>query len=85
MLKQVEDMNKQIKKNIRTDRQMYFNHGLNFKSDPKSSWRKISELLGQNKNLAPSEIKILNERNETEIISDPLKMANAFNSFFRNK
>ena len=38
-----------------------------------------------NKNLAPTIIKKTNEKGETEMVTNPQKLANMFNSFFRKK
>ena len=58
---------------------------MDLKADPRGAWRKVNELFGKNKNLAPSEVQLPNSNGKIETTSDPLQMANGFNDFFREK
>ena len=51
-------MGKLIKKAIKYDKNQYFNEHINYKMDPSTSWKRVNELLGIQKNNGPTEIKI---------------------------
>ena len=53
--------------------------------DISTAWKTANELLGNKKNLAPTAIKEVGENGETEIVTNPQKLANLFNNFFRRK
>ena len=42
-------------------------------------------ILGANDNLAPTAIKKADDKGNTEMVTNPKKLANMFNNFFRNK
>ena len=42
-------------------------------------------MMGNNKNLASTAIKMKNEKGEEEIITNPLRLSIMFNNFFRKK
>ena len=76
---------REIKKALSEDEREYFSKDFGEISNPANAWKTAKVILGVNSSLAPTVIKSKNEKGETEIITNPLKMANIFNNFFRQK
>ena len=76
---------KEIKKALTVDKDNYFQKDFGEHIDPSTSWRAVKMILGQNNNLAPTVIKNKNEIGEIELVSNPKKLANLFNHYFREK
>ena len=84
-LKEPKSLSKKIKKGIKADRKRYFNDDINAKLDPASAWKRANQYLGIQKCLSPTEITITNNTGVNQIISDPLLMADKFNTYLRTK
>ena len=54
-------------------------------TDSSTAWKTAKVILGMNNNLSPTVIKKKNEHGDVEMITNPLKMANLFNQYFREK
>ena len=76
---------KEIKKALENDKKEYFAKDFGEKVDPATAWRAANEIMGQNKNLAPTAIKQTDDKGETEIVTNPKKLADMFNTFFKRK
>ena len=85
LAKEVRAISKEIVKSIKKDEKEYFENGLSDKVDVSTAWKTANELLGNQKNLAPTAIKEVGENGVTEIVKNPEKLATLFNKFFRNK
>ena len=65
----------------KNDREDYSHRTLdNRNTSVQIMWNSVKNLLGQNKNLAPTKLKI-----NGDIISNPKELANLFNGIFVNK
>ena len=76
---------KEIKKAFKIDEKKCYEGEFGEKIDPTSAWRTANEIMGNNKNLAPTAIKVANKKGETEIVTNLEKMSEHFNQFFRKK
>ena len=83
--KEFKKKGKLIKKALKEDEKKYFQKDFGEKMDVSSAWRTARNILGQNMNLAPTAIKATNEDGEFEMVTNPKKLANMFNNFFRRK
>ena len=54
-------------------------------TDTSKAWRTAKVILGMNKSLTPTTIKTKNENDELETVTNPTKLANMFNQFFKQK
>ena len=78
-------LGKKIKKNIKDDEIKYHEKDFKENFDVKNAWRAANNIMGTNKNLAPTAIKATDENGETELVTNPRKLAGMFNNFFRDK
>ena len=85
LAKEVKHISKEIVKSIKKDEREYFENGMNDKVDISTAWKTANELLGNNKNLAPTAIKVVEKNGVNEIVTNPQRLANMFNKFFRDK
>ena len=85
LMSEAKRLGKEIKKNIKKDEKMYYNTKFNENVDIKTAWSTANEILGTNKNLAPTGIKTTNAKGEEEFVTNPRKLAGMFNDFFKNK
>ena len=53
--------------------------------DLSSAWRTARVILGENNNLAQTAIKAKSENGDVEMVTNPKRLANIFNNFFRKK
>ena len=53
--------------------------------DLKTSWKRVNDVLGSQKNNSPTELKIHNAQGQADFISDPMKLASELNNYFRSK
>ena len=53
--------------------------------DPATSWKRVNDFLGIQRNSSPTEIKIKNNEGHIESITEPMKLATEFNQYFRQK
>jgi hypothetical protein len=85
LAKEVKQKSKEIEKAIQNDEQEYFKAGLGDKVDVSTAWKTANEILGNNKNPAPTAIREVGNDGQTETVTNPLKLATMFNQFFREK
>ena len=85
LAKEVKQKSKEIDKAIQNDEQEYFKAGLGDRVDVSTALKTANEILGNNKNLAPTAIKEVGKDGQTETVTNPLKLATMFNEFFRKK
>ena len=78
-------LSKEIKRLLKVDEREYYMKDFGEKIDPIVAWRTANEIMGNNKNLAPTAIKEMDENGEPTIITNPQKLAEMFNNFFRSK
>ena len=83
--KEVKKMGKKIKKAVIEDELEFYKKDFGETANSSSAWRTAKEILGINHNLSPTVIKKRNENGEVELVTNPLKLANMFNKFFRKK
>ena len=83
--KEAKRIGREIKKSLVNDEKEYYKNKLGEKVDIATAWRTVDEIMGSSKNLAPSAIKQVDEKGETEMITNPKKLAENFNLFFRKK
>ena len=67
------------------DKIQYYSKDFGEKLDSSSSWQTARVILGDNNNLAPTAIRNTSENGEVEIVTNPKRLANIFNHFFRKK
>ena len=53
--------------------------------DISTAWKTVKVVLGENRNLAPTAIKTVLDNGEVDVVTNPKKLANLFNNFFRRK
>ena len=71
----------EVKDSLKKDRQQYSNKILDGKNKTsKEMWNSVKDILGLNKNLAPTQLKI-----NGEIENNPDVLDNAFNNIFVDK
>ena len=78
-------LGKEIKKAILEDEKRYYEKDFGDNVDVTTAWRTANEIMGSNKNLAPTAIKTVNEKGETEFETSPRKLSEIFNKFFVEK
>ena len=83
--KKAKKKGKEIKKALKEDEKIYYEKDFGENMDASTAWRTVKVVLGDNNNLAPTAIKTTSEKGEVEIVSNPKKLANLFNNFFRSK
>ena len=83
--KESKKKGKEIKKAVIEDEKEYFKKDFGDNSDTSRAWRTAKEILGVNKNLAPTVIKKKDENGDIEMVKNPQKLATMFNQFFRKK
>ena len=77
-----KDHDKEVKKDIVNAKKMYYNRIFDtYRSDMKKTWKTINETLGRNKFI--SEITSTFPHDDLEL-TDPIEIANAFNTHFAN-
>ena len=77
-----KDHDKEVKKDIVNAKKRYYNRIFDtYKSDMKKTWKTINETLSRNKFI--SELSSTFLRNDLEL-TDPIEIANAFNTYFAN-
>ena len=76
---------REIKKAMAEDKIQYYSKDFGEKLDSSSSWQTARVILGENNNLAPTAIRNTSENGEVEIVTNPKRLANIFNHFFRKK
>ena len=76
---------KEVKKAVAKDEKEFYERGFDYKMDSTKAWRTANELLGTVKNLSPTAIKHQKDGDKSpEMVTNPLKMANIFNKYFKN-
>ena len=83
--KQFKKLGKLIKKGLKEDEKEYFKKDFGEQMDLSSTWRTARVILGQNNNLAPTAIKTTSDKGDVEIVTNPKRLANLFNTFIRRK
>ena len=83
--KEYKKKGKEIKKALTEDEHEYFRKDFGDNSDPSTAWKSAKVILKMNNNLAPTVIKNKNNNGEIDLVTNPLKMANIFNQYFRKK
>ena len=83
--KEYKKKGKAIKKAIGEDEREYYGKDFGDNSDSSTAWKTAKVILGMNNNLAPTVIKKKNEHGEVDMVTNPIKMANLFNQYFRKK
>ena len=85
LAREIKQISMEIIKAIHKDEKDYYEAGLSDKVDVSTAWKTANELLGNKQNLSPSAIKEAGKDGRPESISDPQKIAEIFNQFFRRK
>ena len=80
-----EDLGKEIKKSIVVDEKEYYAKDFGDTQDTAKAWRTAKVLLGMNKNLTPTSIKNKDEDGQLEYVTNPQKLADMFNQYFKSK
>ena len=80
-----KSLGKEIKKAVLNDEKEYFKKDFGDKEDTSKAWRTAKVIMGMNKNLMPTSIKRQGENGELEIVTNPLKLAQMFNTYFKSK
>ena len=70
--KKVKRLSKEIAKAIKNDEKEYYETGLNDKVDISTAWKTANELLGNKKNLAPTDIKKVGKDGNIETLNSLL-------------
>ena len=83
--KKFKKKGKDIKKSLKEDEKKYYERDFGETMNPSSAWRTARVILGDNSNLAPTAIKTTSDKGEVENVTNPKKLANLFNGFFRRK
>ena len=83
--KKFKKKGKEIKKALIEDEKKYYQKDFGENMDISSAWRTAKVILGENNNLAPTAIKTTSENGEVEMVTNPKRLANLFNNFFRRK
>ena len=83
--KEAKMLGKKIKKSILSDEKEYYSKDFGDNMDSSVAWRTTKVILGINSNLAPTVIKTSDEDGNVEMVTNPQKLANIFNKFFRKK
>ena len=83
--KKFKKKGKEIKKALIEDEKQYYAKDFGEKLDSSSAWRTAKVILGDNSNLAPSVIKTTSENGDVEMVTNPKKLSNIFNNYFRKK
>ena len=83
--KEIKIKSKEILKAIQKDEMEYFEAGLSDEVDVNTAWKTANELLGNKKNLAPTAIEDIGKDGVKETITNPQRLANIFNQFFRKR
>ena len=83
--KESNRLGKDIKKKIKVDEKQYFENIFGGGFESKNAWSMAKEIIGMNKNLSPTAIKLMNAKGEIELVRSPKKLAEAFNRFFMEK
>jgi hypothetical protein len=78
-------INKEVKNSIKHEKKKYFEENLSTETDPSKMWKTIKNLLGTTKNLSPEMIIKPNEDGIPETVTNPGKLSEIFNRFFKNK
>jgi hypothetical protein len=55
------------------------------KEDTAKAWRTAKVILGMNKNLQPTSIKTKGDNGEIELVTNPMKLADMFNKYFKSR
>ena len=85
LLREAKKLSKIIKSLIKKDEKSYYAEKTCIKSDSKCAWNTVNQILNRKKNLAPTSIEVMNERNICEAVTNPKKLANIFNNHFVEK
>ena len=83
--KEAKKLSKQLKKAVEKDEKEYYKKDFGENMDSSSAWRTAKVILGVNNNLAPTVIKKVDDKGAVEMVTNPQKLANMFNNFFRKK
>ena len=84
-LKKAKKKGKEIKKALIEDETEYYKKDFGEQMDLSSAWRTARVILGENNNLAPTAIKATSENGDVELVTNPKRLANMFNNYFRTK
>ena len=80
-----KDLGKEIKKSIVSDKKEYFEKDFGDIRDTSKAWQTAKVILGMNKNVMPVSIKVSGKNGEVEYVTNPEKLANKFNEYFKSK
>ena len=83
--KEFKKKGKEIKKALINDEKLYYQKDFGESKDVSAAWRTAKVILGENNNLAPTVIKNTTENGEVEMVTNPKRLANIFNNYFRKK
>ena len=77
---------KEVKKAVAKDEKEFYERGFDDGMDSAKAWRTANELLGTIKNLSSTAIvhQVVGEES-SEMITNPLRMADIFNKYFKRK
>ena len=80
-----KNLGKEVKKAVIKDEKEYYKKDFGDKQDTTQAWKTAKVILGMNKNLMPTAIKQKDKHGEVEVVTNPQKLANMFNHFFKSK
>ena len=80
-----KDLGKEIKKAAAEDKRAYFNKDFKECCDRSNAWKTAKVILGINDNISPTSIKIKDTSGEVQYLTNPEKLAEVFNNFFKQK
>ena len=83
--KDVKKKGREIKKALAKDEKEYYARDLNASLETSAAWNTAKSILGINNNLSPTVIKHTDEEGNMEMITNPQKLSNMFNHYFRKK
>ena len=83
--KDVKKKGREIKKALAKDEKEYYAKDLNASLETSAAWNTAISILGINNNLSPTVIKHTDEEGNMEMITNPQKLSNMFNHYFRKK
>ena len=81
LMEEFKEKQKEVKKAVEFDKKDGYEKDLGDNATSKGAWQTARNILGMNKNLAPTALK----DDEEGMITNPLKIATKLNSFFINK
>ena len=80
-----KELGKEIKVAAVNDEKEYFKKDFGDNQDTSKAWKTAKVILGMNKNLMPTAIKNKDKNGDFELVTNPQKLADMFNQYFKSK